>query len=655
VAAKPVPPAWTANIDSIPTLPTVAGRLIEMALSDNTTAGELGELLIKDPGLTARLLKAVNSTSYGLRSEVTSVSHAVSIVGRQALRSLVLGISIFDTFKDRNTASQEQREALWRHAVAVAAAAQLIAEGVGKVNAEEAYIAGLTHDIGKVVLDCLRPSEYKQCLAAVAQSGAESDRSNEARFCGISHVDLGDLLAERWALPTGIRAAIRYHHDPQAALNEATPIRRIVAITRAADVIATRCGYPSVESIHPPETDKVTKELLERVNQDAAVARVKEEVRKCAEVFKYGNAENADVWQRRLYHANAELSKAFAQIGEAQRIQQKARELIAKTLSFLGKQDPVELTLREMVEKLGYERAFFLQLADDYKSAVMHRLVSADGRSTEQHGRRADGLDPEFIPREGPVFIYKGQSAAADAILKFLGVPGAVLTPIHEDGKLKYLLGTDRGQKGAIGSDSATVDLNVHQLFAPSFDLLLLNDSLYKKAQYLSVTDVLTGVSNRRALMEGLEQIARQSAAAGTPYCAAMVDVDFFKKFNDQCGHQAGDQVLRAVAQTIRQSCRAGDLVGRYGGEEFCIVFPNTTHAEGLGVAERIRAAVESYGKANAQKYAGQAVAVSCGVATNKSGEKYEALLARADAALYRAKQSGRNRVESARAEEKSN
>src|SRR5262245_4674161 len=88
------PPTWIKNLDSVPTLPTVAGRLIEMALNDKSTAADLGELISKDPALTARLLKVVNSSSYGLRNEVSSVSHAITIIGRQSLRSLVLGISI---------------------------------------------------------------------------------------------------------------------------------------------------------------------------------------------------------------------------------------------------------------------------------------------------------------------------------------------------------------------------------------------------------------------------------------------------------------------------------------------------------------------------------------------------------------------------------
>src|SRR5262249_30484395 len=153
-------------------------------------------------------------------------------------------------------------------------------------------------------------------------------------------------------------------------------------------------------------------------------------------------------------------------------------------------------------------------------------------------------------------------------------------------------------------------------------------------------------VSNRRALMETIESVAREAVESHRTFCVAMLDLDEFKRLNDECGHQAGDEVLRSVAQTIRTVCRGDDVVGRYGGEEFCLVLPETTLEEGAEVAERVRAAVEHLGRAQAARYRGRVATVSVGLAALRfGGEDHESLLARADAALYGAKQSGRNRV----------
>lgn len=650
-AAPPTRPTWTSRIDSIPTLPTVAGRLIELALSEDSSAIEIGELISKDPGLTAKLLKVVHSTSFGLRTEVSSVSHAISIVGRQALRSLVLGISISDTLKGRDSSGPNPQEALWKHAVATAAAARFIAESVGKVNSEEAYIAGLMHDIGKVALELLRSAEYQKVAKQMQENGAESDCALEEKYCGMDHTAVGAILAERWTLPAGLRAAVQYHHDPAMAANQPTPIRRIIAITNAADIVAYRCGYPSVEGMRPPLVDKVTQELLARVNESTIIQRVKEDVQKCAEVFRYGEPDNPEIWRKRLYSANAELSTAFGQVAETQRIQKKSTELIIQTQKLLGEQDLIGLVLKETVEKLGFDRAYFYQLSEDTKKATLLHFCSVDGRGTELQGKQCEIDDADLFAKPEPMFVSKGTSTTTDRMLQMLGVNSAVLTPIADESKMKFVLGTDRGAKSV--GDATTVDLMVHQLFAPSLSLLLTNDRLYKEARHLAVTDVLTGVSNRRSLMESLAGIVKKHEEGHASFCVAMFDIDYFKKFNDTCGHLAGDEILHSVAQTIRSTSRSYDLVGRYGGEEFCVILPNTSPAEGQGIAERIRMAVEKLGKATAAKFSNRAVTVSGGIASSKLGEKYESLLGRADAALYRAKQNGRNRMESAKETEK--
>lgn len=640
--------AWLRKLDSIPTLPTVAARLIEMALNESTSTSELGDLLSKDPGLTAKLLKVVNSTSYGLRSEVTSVSHAVSIVGRQALRSLVLGISVFETFTQSNE-KVDPREALWKHAVASAAAAQVLAESVGKVNVEEASIAGLMHDIGKVALDLLWPKEYREALAAIAASRNEDERAIEARYCGLDHTQVGDLLAERWALPAGIRAAICHHHAADGAAGLATPIRRIVALTRAADVMTYLCGYGSTDAVLPPDVDKITGDLIARVKQDSVLQRVKEEVKKSAEVFRYGESSDPETWQRRLYAANGELSKAFAELGETHRVQQRCTEFIVHAQRLLSGRDPVGAFLKEFVVKFSFDRALFLEASEDRLHLTPKAVATADGRKSTLLGRRIELPSPDVLPREGPIRWTGGPSSQASPVLAALGIPYLTISPVSEEGRIRTYLATDRGAKSPGANDAASVDATVHQLIAPSLSYFLVNDKLYKRAQYLSVTDVLTGVSNRRALLAFLESTNEAARSTRMPFCVVMLDLDHFKKFNDMCGHQAGDMALKLAAQTIRSHCRVEDCVGRYGGEEFCLVMPATSLKDGKIVAERVRRAVEAEGKSVSQQFGGNLLTISGGIAeSSPTGERSEALLSRADAALYKAKQNGRNRIEAA-------
>ncbi|MEM6290050.1 MAG: sensor domain-containing diguanylate cyclase [Myxococcota bacterium] len=159
----------------------------------------------------------------------------------------------------------------------------------------------------------------------------------------------------------------------------------------------------------------------------------------------------------------------------------------------------------------------------------------------------------------------------------------------------------------------------------------------------LSRVDPLTGALNRRGLEEAY---APETLDASTRFAVVMVDIDRFKSINDTHGHIVGDEVLRHVARLLSQVLRTSDAIVRYGGEEFLLMFPGVGLSQALRIAERARRAVESHEVPVGQVVL--SVTVSMGVGVQGEGESLEALLKRADAALYRAKEDGRNRVHAA-------
>jgi diguanylate cyclase (GGDEF)-like protein len=166
----------------------------------------------------------------------------------------------------------------------------------------------------------------------------------------------------------------------------------------------------------------------------------------------------------------------------------------------------------------------------------------------------------------------------------------------------------------------------------------------------LSATDGLTGIANRRRFDETIEKEWRRGTRSGQPLALAMVDVDFFKNFNDNYGHQSGDECLRAVAQILEQHAhRAGDLVARYGGEEFALLGAGTGSASAKKLAEAIRTSLEQLAMPHAVSPFGR-VTVSIGVAsvTPTENDGPDSLIRMADEALYAAKTQGRNCVVSA-------
>lgn len=156
----------------------------------------------------------------------------------------------------------------------------------------------------------------------------------------------------------------------------------------------------------------------------------------------------------------------------------------------------------------------------------------------------------------------------------------------------------------------------------------------------LSNTDVLTSLYNRRHFMDLFEKEYERAARYDVPLAFVMIDIDFFKKINDKLGHQVGDQILCQVASILQRGLRTGDVVGRYGGEEFALLLPQTTLEGGIAAAERYRRLVESL-----KPHPEASVTISLGVSWNRFAgiRSVDDLIRTADAALYAAKDQGRN------------
>jgi diguanylate cyclase (GGDEF)-like protein len=190
---------------------------------------------------------------------------------------------------------------------------------------------------------------------------------------------------------------------------------------------------------------------------------------------------------------------------------------------------------------------------------------------------------------------------------------------------------------GAAEAAQRRADISLSELRRTQALLLEQNRQLER----LAVTDQLTGLYNRLRLDQALEEERLRNVRFGTDFCVLLLDVDKFKSVNDTFGHPVGDQVLIGIAAVLRAGVRDVDVLGRWGGEEFLVVCPETSTDGALVLAEKLRAAI------NAQEFSmvGRKSA-SFGVAMFRSGEALPETIARADAALYKAKQDGRNRVE---------
>jgi diguanylate cyclase (GGDEF)-like protein len=184
----------------------------------------------------------------------------------------------------------------------------------------------------------------------------------------------------------------------------------------------------------------------------------------------------------------------------------------------------------------------------------------------------------------------------------------------------------------------------VSQFFISSLFVLILSYKLNQNLESIATIDGLTGVLNRRGLEDAAIKMQDMCKRINLSMAVLLIDIDHFKKVNDQHGHLTGDEVLRHLAKNISEMLRSSDVLGRYGGEEFCVFMPNTNENEALGLAERIRSGVEA--KPLKLKHPTINSTVSIGVADSvRAGYDFKGLIATADTAMYVAKKSGRNRV----------
>jgi putative nucleotidyltransferase with HDIG domain len=231
------------KLGDLPTLPHVVQRLAAMIGRPTVSTEEIGAIIEKDQVLAAKVLRLANSPFYGFPSRIGSVPHAVIVLGFNVVKGLTLCASALSIMKD---AGMDQ---LWRHSLGVAITANLLATRLEIKNSEELFVAGLLHDIGKVVLYVKWPEVGTRIKDALQAGGDRSLFDVEQAVMGLSHADIGGCLANAWHLPITLREPILYHHNPTLAKEAALQ----TAIVHVADILVKglACGNPGDDMIPP--------------------------------------------------------------------------------------------------------------------------------------------------------------------------------------------------------------------------------------------------------------------------------------------------------------------------------------------------------------------------------------------------------------------
>jgi putative nucleotidyltransferase with HDIG domain len=233
------PTALAASIDRVRPLSTAAVSLSGLLTKKDFTIDAVEPVIRSDPGLTAAILRTVNSAAFGVRRSVSTVRHAAMLLGNKRLAEIALGTAFSETLPIELVGYGVTAAGFWDHCNAVAAIAESLARETQGPEPEEIYTAGLLHDIGKLVI-ATHLNEHLQEVLAGLRAGLPLVDAERA-ILGLDHSDVGAALAERWALPPRITDAIRWHHRPETVPDGVD--RRVVDLVHVADGLAHLFGY----------------------------------------------------------------------------------------------------------------------------------------------------------------------------------------------------------------------------------------------------------------------------------------------------------------------------------------------------------------------------------------------------------------------------
>lgn len=242
---KPLPAEETRRqvqrIVDLPTLPLVVPQVLRIVEDHRSSAGDLARIIGSDQALASRILRLANSAFYGFRREIVTINHAIVLLGFDTVKSIVLAATVCEVLSEGGVVSSFNREQFWLHVGMTAATARRMARQLQLADPEAAFVGGLLHDIGKVVLDRFFYRRYAE-TARMAEEVPCLIGEAEASHFSVTHAEVGCWLAERWRFPAAIVEPIAFHHRPAAA----GPTHwGLAAIVHLSDIVVRNGGVGS--------------------------------------------------------------------------------------------------------------------------------------------------------------------------------------------------------------------------------------------------------------------------------------------------------------------------------------------------------------------------------------------------------------------------
>ncbi len=564
----------------------------------------------------------------------------VIFAARQDLDDLALRVA--ETAASLSERKQPSEQTQGRAAAPESAAAETAAPAV-------AAPASATHDSEEQTAAREAEAQGSSLRARYFQAEGEFKEACEAalKVIGGKHdlTTLALLLREQGVFVTG--CATGRYKDAQLRVEIGAKDARLFTTARAGASLVfreTAEGFKPAGTIRKQTADALTVELFPLIVGDEVKA-----------ALLVGDAGLTDEKRRAISIYCREIALPLEVLRLRHELEQRAR--FAEHLQSFGERitaeagDTYDAVLRMSADLLRAERCSLLLFDEASNELAVKAAVGPRADAARNARVRMGEGVAGTVMSEGRPLVVRDVEAAGHAPAhaeRSYKTKSFISFPISIGGrKVGVLNVTDKAGGGSYDD----IDLSLIESIAPQVAMALDRAEWQEKAnqfQLMSITDPLTGMLNRRYLIERLDEELKRSKRQEYPMSFMMIDIDDFKLYNDRNGHQGGDLALEMAAQCLKSALRAADVASRYGGEEFCILLPQTALAEGVQIAERIRRRITRVRFPHGKSQPLGSVTVSIGVSAfvPEVLNTPEKIIEAADRALYLAKRRGKNRVE---------
>ncbi len=272
------------KLTQLPTIPVVVNNVLKVAGSEDSSAKDLADIIIRDQAVANRTLRLANSSYYGISAQISTIPRAIAVIGFNEVVGLTIGMSVFSVLPKTGNLSTLNMEDLWMHAIGVGTAAKIIARQINKPETEQIFLAGLLHDMGKVIFLVYFPEEYSTVLSE-ASNTSRPLIDKEREILGTDHEILARLLMNQWNFPDNIKVPATHHHNCTHCPMEHLRNARIIQL---ADIIChkVKIGCSGNDKIRAKMDNIIDDIKITYTGINQAVSELKEQRSEIDDFFK---------------------------------------------------------------------------------------------------------------------------------------------------------------------------------------------------------------------------------------------------------------------------------------------------------------------------------------------------------------------------------